>query len=142
MVDTMTSDPSSLSTWSSAVYCTYTIVVTGGTATPVKGEETACDLFEVPAAHVSMTSTGWTARLIHRQSYAKSETVSTVLSNYKKSMYKLGTGTWLQASSTNYYNTNIIGMTDTAELPDVPDNSGALAIGYATVAAALAFLSF
>ena len=141
MADTLTEDPSSLAGWSTSAYCTYTVVVTGGSATAVKGEETACDLFTVPTAHIEMTSTGWTARVTHSQSYAKADTVATVVSNYKQSMYALATGTWLQASSVNYYNTNVVGMTDTAELPEV-DDSGALALGSATVAAALAFLSF
>ena len=143
MIDDMTKDPYSVTGWSQTTYCSFTVVVTGGKASSVKGEETACDLFDVPEANISMTSTGWTARITHSQSYAKAETVATVMTNYKQSMYRLGTGTWLQASSTNYYNINMVGMTDSAELPDVDDNSsGALALGSATVAAALAFLSF
>ena len=141
-VDEMTKDPASLSGWSIEAYCTYTVVVTNGDVTAVPGEESACSLFDVPTAHVSMTSTGWTARITHDESFSKPDTVTTVIGNYKQSMYALGTGTWLQASSTNYYNVNVVGMTDTAELPEIDDNSGALAFGFATVAAALAFLSF
>ena len=57
-------------------------------------------------------------------------------------MYTLATGTWLSVGADTYYNTNLVGLIDTAELPEVEESSGALALGSAAIAATLALLAF
>ena len=57
-------------------------------------------------------------------------------------MYELMTGTWFEKSGTMYQNWNIVGLADTTALSPISTDSGAMALGTAAVAAALAYLAF
>jgi len=59
-----------------------------------------------------------------------------------KGMYELMTGTWFEKSGTMYQNWNIVGLADTTALSPISTDSGAMALGTAAVAAALAYLAF
>ena len=57
-------------------------------------------------------------------------------------MYKLGTGTWYETAGTPYYNINMIGMTESEDLIDNNEESGAMAFGTAAIAAVAALMAF
>ena len=65
-----------------------------------------------------------------------------MVDNSMKGMYELMTGTWFEKSGTMYQNWNIVGLADTTALSPISTDSGAMALGTAAVAAALAYLAF
>jgi len=120
--------------------CDFTIIAADGKATAVT-EESGCKKFIVPEDMIVIGDNSWSARIIHNSTFAQEKTTATALLNSQLAMYQLPSGTWFSSDGTSYFNSNILGLMDTADLePDV--ESGALALGTALFASSLTMLAF